>query len=99
MDDVYASAGLMDRGGRRTGSERRRVSMPAYFPATRSGHERRCGLERRSGREAFAILVDARRETDRYVELFRTIRGLLWGVGIGSLLWSVIILSVLSLLV
>jgi len=85
---------LEDNGGRRTRAERRRYSIPAYWPETRSRQDRRGGLERRKWNNDLLILLDPKRGTDRYIEWFRTISGLFWGVCFGSLLWGMIIISV-----
>jgi hypothetical protein len=40
-----------DRGGRRSGVERRKIFIPGYTPERRSGEDRRSGQERRSLKE------------------------------------------------
>jgi hypothetical protein len=37
-----------DRGGRRSGIERRKIFIPGYTPERRSGLDRRSGQDRRS---------------------------------------------------
>ena len=65
MDDVYEAAGINDRGGRRLGTDRRRVLIPSYCPEKRSGQDRRGDQERRSGKGDFLISFEPRRGTDR----------------------------------
>ena len=93
MRSLNAAVDLVDNGGRRTGTDRRRVSIPAYGPETRSRQDRRGGQERRRGKSNL-ILLHPKRGTDRYMEWFRTIRGLFWGVCFGSLVWGIIIVSI-----
>ena len=93
MVDVYDAAGIKDRGGRRLGFDRRRVSIPAYCPDTRVEQDRRGSLDRRSGKNESLTLFVPKRGTDRYIEWFRTVRGLFWGVCFGSLLWGIIIIT------
>ena len=42
-------SGLLDNGGRRLLFERRQFSYNEHIPERRSGKDRRCGLDRRSG--------------------------------------------------
>jgi len=51
MPDLYVSYNLNDKGGRRTGIERRRFSYTGHIPERRSGSDRRTGLDRRSGED------------------------------------------------
>ena len=48
----------LDKGGRRSGLDRRRYSYTGHIPERRSGDERRNGQDRRSG-------ADRRESTDR----------------------------------
>ena len=94
MRSLNAAVDLVDNGGRRTGTDRRRVSIPAYGPETRSRQDRRGGLERRRGKDDLLILLDPKRGSDRYIEWFRSITGLFCGVCFGSVLWGIMIVSV-----
>ncbi len=94
MRDIYVAAAIKDRGGRRSGIDRRMFWMPAYCPERRSGQDRRGGLERRSGKDDFLYIFEPRREADAYIEFFRTVRGLFWGVSLGSLLWGITIILI-----
>ncbi len=40
---------LIDKGGRRSGIERRVFSYAVHLPERRSGKDRRCGNDRRNG--------------------------------------------------
>ena len=95
MRDVYEAAAVKDRGGRRSGFDRRRFWIPAYSPERRSGQDRRGGLERRRGKDDFLNLFESKRKMDAYIELFSTVRGLFWGVGLGSLIWGIIIMLII----
>ena len=92
MDDVYVAAGIKDRGGRRLGIDRRSFLIPSYCPETRSGQDRRGGSDRRKGKDDSLISFDPKRRTDRYIEWFRTVRGLFWGAYFGALLWGIMII-------
>jgi hypothetical protein len=48
-----------DRGGRRSGKERRQFVYDGHIPERRSGVDRRCGLDRRSGEDRRVRLKDA----------------------------------------
>ena len=86
---------IEDDGGRRSGLDRRRLGILAYCPERRSGQDRRGGLERRSGKASFLDLPEPKRRTDTYIELLGTIRGLFWGVSLGSLLWGITIMLII----
>jgi hypothetical protein len=94
MSDLRKVAFLEDNGGRRLGLDRRRLWIPAYCPERRSGHDRRGGLERRSGKASFLDSPEPKRKTDEYVEVFGSIRGLFQGICFGVLLWEIIIITI-----
>jgi len=94
MRDIYVAAAIKDRGGRRSGIDQRTFWIHAFCPERRSGQDRRGGLERRSGREDFLNSFDPRRETDAYIEFFGTVRGLFWGICLGSSLWGIMIMLI-----
>jgi len=58
---------VRDRGGRRSGSERRKFSILEYAPERRSGRERRGNPERRNGKGSTEAIY-WKRDADRYVE-------------------------------
>jgi len=94
MHDVYTTSGLMDRGGRRTGTDRRTFCIPGYGFERRSGQDRRIGMERRSGKEPFVNIFEPKRKTDEYVEFLGSVGGLFRGICLGALLWEMIIISI-----
>ena len=94
MRDVYEAVAIIDRGGRRSGIDRRRLLIPSYSPERRSEQDRRSGLERRSGKDTSWSLLGPRRRVDTYIEFIGTLKGLFWGVSLGSLLWGVMILFI-----
>jgi hypothetical protein len=46
---MHDSGVKVDRGGRRSGKDRRQYAYSGHIPERRSGIERRIGLDRRSG--------------------------------------------------
>ena len=94
MHDVYATAGLMDRGGRRAGTDRRTFCISGYGFERRSRQDRRSGMERRIVKEDFVNLFESKRKTDEYGEFLRSLRGLFHGIYFASLLWGIIIISI-----
>jgi hypothetical protein len=90
MHDGYSKVGIADNGGRRTGDDRRKVSVLGFLPERRAGQDRRIYQDRRSiideGNVAFL-----RRNTDRYMEFANTQKGLLYGLLLSIPLWGLII--------
>ena len=94
MGGVYGVAGMKDRGGRRSGTDRRTICIPGYGSEKRSLQDRRNGSERRSGKKEFLDLFKPRRKGDEYVEFLCGLKGLFHGISFGSLLWGIIIISI-----
>jgi hypothetical protein len=94
MDDIHGVARMKDRGGRRSGTDRRMVCIPGYESERRSIQDRRNGAERRTWKKDFLNLFGPRRKTDEYVEFLRGLKGLFHGISFGSLLWGLIIISI-----
>jgi hypothetical protein len=94
MDDVYGVAGIKDRGGRRAGTDRRTFCISGYGFERRSRQDRRSGLERRIVKEDFLNLFKPKRGTDEYIEFLRGLKGFFHGIYFGSLLWGMIIISI-----
>ena len=94
MYDAYATLGLTDRGGRRTGTDRRTVCISGYGFERRSEKDRRMGMERRSGKGDFVNIFEAKRKTDEYLDSLGSIRGLIQGICFGALLWEIIIITI-----
>ena len=47
LQNPYEKFKLIDRGGRRSGGDRRSYSYSVHLPERRSGKERRSGVDRR----------------------------------------------------
>ena len=94
MEDAYGVAGINDRGGRRAGIDRRTFCISGYGFERRFRQDRRSGLERRIEKKDFLDLFRPRRKTDEYVEFLRGLKGLFHGIYFGSLLWGIIIISI-----
>ncbi len=86
--------GISDRGGRRSGIERRKVSILEYAPERRSGEERRGDPDRRRGRRPEEAIY-LRRNTDRYMEFANTQKGLFLAVLLSLPLWAMIIFMII----
>jgi hypothetical protein len=87
--------GIRDRGGRRSGVERRKFSVLEYAPERRSGEERRDDQDRRSRRGSEEALY-LKRDTDRYMEFANTQKGLFFAVLLSLPLWGMIIFMIIN---
>ena len=85
---------LEDRGGRRSGLDRRSFFTPSRILEKRSGHDRRTGQDRRIGKEDLVIIFKPKRSTDGPIEFSRAARDLIEWVLVYLLLWGAIILSI-----
>ena len=90
MHDAYSKVGIPDKGGRRTGDDRRKVSIPGFLPERRTGQDRRSYQERRSRVDEGNVAL-LRRNTDRYMEFANTQKGLLYGLLLSIPLWGLIL--------
>jgi hypothetical protein len=90
MLERYAVVGVPDNGGRRMGTDRRRVSMHGFFPDRRSGQDRRGEQDRRSRLDLENVSY-LKRNSDRYMEFAKTQKGVLWGVLLSLPLWALIV--------
>ncbi len=97
MWGLNAVVTLEDRGGRRSGLDRRSSFVPGSIPERRSGQDRRNHPDRRIREEDFTNLMvslDPKRKGDAYLEIFRVRRmfffGSLSGL-LGLLTWAIII--------
>jgi len=90
MHEGYSRVGIRDNGGRRTGDDRRKVSILGFLPERRTGQDRRIYEDRRDriDEENVAYL---RRNMDRYLEFANTQKGLLYGLLLSLPLWGLII--------
>ena len=85
---------LEDRGGRRSGLDRRSFSGLGCIPEKRSGQDRRIHLDRRIRKEDFTNLMVSlkpKRKSDVYIEILGIRRMLFWGPLFGLLTWVIII--------
>ena len=87
--------GMRDRGGRRSGIERRKVSILEYALERRSGEERRSDRDRRRGRGPEEAIY-LRRNTDRYKEFANTQKGLLLAILLSLPLWAMIVFMIIK---
>jgi len=96
LGDGYLSFGIGDKGGRRSGLDRRKIVNPEHMIDRRSGQDRRNDLDRRTGNRA-AHLIPLRRNTDRYIEFANTQKGLMLGILLSVPVWALIIAKVFRL--
>ena len=94
MPDVYSMAGKKDKGGRRSGIDRRKLFIPECTPDRRSNEDRRSSQDRRNGR-SLAEVSNPRRGTDRYEEFVNTQKGLLVALMLSLPIWTLIILMII----
>ncbi len=87
--------GRRDRGGRRSGFERRKFSVLEYAPERRSGEERRADQDRRSARGSEEAIY-LKRDTDRYMEFANTQKGLFFAILLSLPLWAMIIFMIIN---
>ena len=90
MLDGYLKVGIPDKGGRRAGADRRKISIAGFLPERRAGQDRRSYEDRRNRIEEENIAF-LRRNTDRYMEFANTQKGLLYGLLLSLPLWALII--------
>lgn len=90
MHGGYLKVGIPDKGGRRSGGDRRKVSMLGFLPERRSGQDRRSYLDRRNRMDAENASL-LKRNADRYMEFANTQKGLLYGLLLSLPLWGLII--------
>ena len=86
--------GVRDRGGRRSGSERRKFSILEYAPERRSGQDRRNDEDRRNETRAGEAIY-LKRDADRYMEFANTQKGLLLATLLSLPLWAIIIFMII----
>jgi hypothetical protein len=90
MLERYATVEVPDNGGRRTGMDRRRVSIDGFAPDRRSGQDRRADQDRRSRVDPENVPY-LKRNCDRYMEFANTQKGVLWAFLLSLPLWALII--------
>jgi hypothetical protein len=90
MPERYATVGISDNGGRRMGDDRRKASIPGFYPDKRSGQDRRADQDRRSTSDQENVSY-LKRNSDRYMEFANTRKGMLWAFLLSVPLWALII--------
>jgi hypothetical protein len=86
----FATVGVSDNGGRRMGVDRRKDSIPGFYPDRRSGQDRRADQDRRSTSD-LGNVSHLKRNSDRYMEFANTQKGVLWALLLSVPLWALII--------
>ena len=81
-----------NQGDRRSGIERRKISIPGYYPERRSNQDRRKSQQRGNRYDPEAILE---RSYDRYMESVDTFKGMSYGFLLSLPIWAAIILLVM----
>jgi hypothetical protein len=82
-------ANLRDRGGRRLGEDRRKVTILDFLPDRRSGLDRRMTQDRRYRNEADYVSY-LKRNADRYMEFANTQKGVFFGFLLSLPVWALI---------
>jgi hypothetical protein len=90
MHEGYSRVGIPDKGGRRTGDDRRKVSVPGFLLERRSGQDRRSYQDRRNQMDAENSSL-LKRNADHYLEFANTQKGLLYGLLLSLPFWGLII--------
>jgi hypothetical protein len=80
------------QGDRRSGIERRKISIPGYHPERRSGQDRRKSQQSRNRYDPEAVLE---RSYDRYMESVDTFKGMSYGFLLSLPIWAAIIFLVM----
>jgi hypothetical protein len=83
-----------DQGDRRSGNERRKISIPGYNPERRSGQDRRKSQEKRNQYDPEAVSY-LEKSYDRYMEAVDTFKGVSYGLLLSLTIWAAIILLVI----
>lgn len=81
---------LRDKGGRRSGVDRRKVEILDFLPDRRSGLDRRMTQDRRNRNEADYVSY-LKRNADRYFEFANTQKGVFFGFLLSLPIWVLIL--------
>jgi len=81
---------LRDKGGRRSGEDRRKVSIFKVLPDRRSGLDRRMAQDRRN-RDESEYVDYLKRNVDRYMEFANTQKGMFFGFLLSLPVWALIV--------
>ena len=95
MPDLCSTAEKEDRGGRRSGIDRRKFFIPGYTPERRSNQDRRGSQDRRNEPDP-ADAFNLRRNIDRHMEFVNTQKGLLFAILLSLPVWGVIIFMIIK---
>ena len=79
-----------DKGGRRSGEDRRKAVVLYFVPDRRCGLDRRMSQERRNRNEADYISY-LKRNSDRFMEFANTQKGVLYGFLLSLPVWALIL--------
>ncbi len=90
MADGNLIDSLKDKGGRRTGEDRRKVSILEVIPDRRSGLDRRMAQDRRN-RDESEYVSYLKRNSDRYMEFANTQKGIFYGFLLSLPVWALIL--------
>ncbi|HVO66369.1 MAG TPA: hypothetical protein VMT12_07800 [Syntrophales bacterium] len=90
MSYDYSIPEKKDTWGRRSGIERRMVSLPLSVPDRRSNQERRRGQDRRMQKDPYNVTI-LRRSSDMYMEFANTMKGIFLAALLSLPLWALII--------
>lgn len=94
MGDGYSTFGIGDKGGRRSGVDRRKLNNPDRIIDRRSGKDRRNNFDRRTAANRGNVL-HFKRNTDRYIEFVNTQKGLMFGMLLSVPVWALILSKLL----
>lgn len=94
MRNANLISAISDQGDRRSGIERRKISIPGYGPERRSGQDRRRSQRKRNRYDPEAVSY-LERSYDRYMESVDTFKGISYGLLFSLTLWAAIILFVM----
>ena len=83
-----------NQGDRRSGIERRKISIPGYYPERRSNQDRRKSEQRRNRYDPEAVSY-LETSYDRYMESVDTFKGMSYGFLLSLPIWAAIILLVI----
>ena len=94
MQNANLISDIGDQGDRRSGIERRKISIAGYDAERRSGQDRRKSQQRRNRYDPEAVSY-LERSYDRYMESVDTCKGMSYGLLLSLTIWAAIILFVM----
>jgi hypothetical protein len=87
---AYSIPEKEDKWSRRSGIDRRMVSIPLSGHERRSSQERRSGQDRRIRKDQGNVII-LRRYSDMYMEFANTMKGIFLATSLSLPLWALII--------